>query len=76
MGLLSDIWWLSGVVFATPLAIVAVESLLREQWLLGTLFLALAGAMLLMPEYVRYRLAGGSEEGFLASLPVIGRLLG
>lgn len=70
MGLLNDIWWLSGFVLAAPVAIVAVEYLGRSQWVGGAFFLLVALAALLLPEYVRWRLFGG--RSVLQHIPGVG----
>jgi hypothetical protein len=69
MGLLNDIWWLSGFVLAAPLAVVGVDYLGRANPIMGGGFLALALAALLLPEYVRWRLFGGSSV--LEKVPLV-----
>lgn len=70
MGLLNDIWWLSGFVLAAPVAVVAVEYLGRSEFVGGALFFLVAVAALLLPEYVRWRLFSGSSV--LERLPFVG----
>lgn len=70
MGLLNDIWWLSGFVLAAPVAIVAVEYLGRSEYVGGAFFLLVALAALLLPEYVRWRLFGGGS--ILEKIPTVG----
>lgn len=70
MGLLGDIWWLSGMVLAAPLAVVGMDYLGRQQPLMGAAFMAVALAALLLPEYVRWRIFGGGSV--LERIPGIG----
>ena len=72
MGLLNDLWWLSGFVLAAPLAIVGVDYLGQGNTMMGAFFLVVAVAALALPEYVRHQLFGG-DESFLATVPGLGR---
>jgi len=70
MGLLGDVWWLSGLVLAAPLAVVGLDFLSRERPLMGAAFMAVALAALLLPEYVRWRIFGGGSV--LERIPGVG----
>lgn len=70
MGLLNDIWWLSGIVMASSVAIAAVSSLRGGHQVLGAGLIVVALAALLLPEYVRWRLFGGSS--ILEHVPGVG----
>lgn len=71
MGLLNDLWWLSGFVLAAPLAIVAVEFLGNGNLPMGIAFLVVAGLVLLLPEYVKRRMFGNATSR-LGSVPLVG----
>jgi hypothetical protein len=73
MGILNDLWWLSGFVLAAPLFVVGVDYLGQNEPVWGGFFLLIAVAALALPEYVRHTLFGGDER-FLATVPGIGRL--
>jgi len=70
MGILNDLWWLAGIVMAAPFIVPGTESLLAGSYPRGLLFLFCGLGMLLLPEYLRWRLLGGSSP--LEHLPVIG----
>lgn len=70
MGILSDLWWLSGIVMASSVAVAAVSSLTQGHTVLGVLLLGVALAALLLPEYVRWRLFGG--RSVLEKIPGLG----
>jgi hypothetical protein len=70
MGLLNDLWWLSGLALAAPIAVVALEYFGGGDTLVGVAFVALALVALLLPEYVRWQLFGGSSV--LEYIPGIG----
>lgn len=72
MGLLNDLWWLSGFALAAPVAIIAVDFLSRGRLLMGVFFLVVAAVALLLPEYIKRRLFG-SATSRLGSVPVVGR---
>ena len=55
-GLIDMIWWASGFVLGVPMAIIGFEFLARERPVFGVVFLALAVAVVFLPEYVRRQL--------------------
>ncbi len=61
MGVLNQIWWLLGVMMAIPIAIPGVEAVFASDYQFGILLLAVALAVLLLPEYIKWRLVGGSS---------------
>lgn len=72
MGILNDLWWLSGIALAAPVAIIGVEYLGRSDPVMGIFFLLVAAIVLLLPEYIKRRLFGSATSG-LASVPVVGK---
>lgn len=74
MGILGDLWWLSGLVLAAPLAVISVEYVGQGEQLWGAFFVLVALAALLLPEYIRWRLFGGSSV--LARAPLVGGKVG
>lgn len=69
MGILNQIWWLLGFLMAAPILITG-ERVLADNTLFGVLLLALGLAVLLLPEYLRWRLLGGSSP--FERVPLIG----
>lgn len=61
MGILNTVWWTTGVLMAAPLVRLGVDSVLASSYPKGALFLAVGLLVLLLPEYVRWRLLGGSS---------------
>jgi hypothetical protein len=70
MGLLNDLWWLSGFVLAAPVAVVGVEYFGRGNTVGAAFFLVVAVLALLLPEYVRWRVFGGGSV--LERIPLLG----
>jgi hypothetical protein len=70
MGILNQIWWLLGVLMAIPLAVPGVENVLAGSYPTGGLFLGAALVVLFLPEYLRWRLLGGSSP--FERVPVVG----
>lgn len=69
MGILSQLWWLVGVVMALPLIIPGV-GLVGEGSTWGVLLLTLGLVALFLPEYIRWRLLGGSSP--FERVPLLG----
>ena len=69
MGILNQLWWLVGIVMAMPLLVPGV-GLLNDgsQW--GVLLLVLGLVALFAPEYIRWRLFGGSSP--FERVPLLG----
>jgi len=61
MGILSDVWWLLGFLMAGPFLVPGVQSVIEGSYPSGALFLACGLGMLFLPEYIRWRLTGGSS---------------
>lgn len=70
MGILNQIWWLLGFVMAVPLLMGGVDSVLSSNYPLGLLLLAAGGVVLFLPEYLRWRLLGGSSP--FERVPLLG----
>lgn len=67
--LLGTLSLVAGLVFAIPPAIVGVELLRAGDLLVGVAFLALAGLLLFVPEFILRRLLGK----FRGLVPFVGR---
>lgn len=61
MGILNQIWWLLGFLMAAPLLVVGVQGVLAGNPSRGVLFLVLGVVALCLPEYLRWRILGGSS---------------
>lgn len=61
MGILNDLWWLLGFLMAAPLVIPGAQNILAGNYPWGGVFLGLGLILLLMPEYLRWRLLGGNS---------------
>lgn len=61
MRIVNQVWWLLGFLMAAPLLMSGVESVLASNYPLGVLLLASGGAVLFLPEYLKWRLVGGSS---------------
>ncbi len=70
MGILKDVWWLLGILMAAPLVLPGVENLLSGSYPWAVLFISLGAVVLFLPEYLRWRLLGGSSV--LERVPLIG----
>lgn len=70
MGLLNQIWWLMGFLMAAPLLVIGSEGVLAGNLARGVLFLAVGVVALFLPEYIRWRILGGSSP--FERVPVIG----
>lgn len=70
MGLLNTIWWTLGILMAAPLVRLGVINLLANSYPRGVLFLAIGLIVLFLPEYVRWRLLGGSSP--FERVPLVG----
>jgi len=70
MGILNDVWWLVGFLMAAPVAVPGVDNVLAGNYAIGGLFFVLAVLVLLLPEYLRWRLLGGSSP--FERVPLIG----
>ncbi|MFB6299712.1 MAG: hypothetical protein ABEH65_05570 [Halobacteriales archaeon] len=70
MGILNDIWWLLGVLMAAPLMVPGVEAVLAGSYPRGILWIGLGVVVLFLPEYLRWRLLGGSS--LFERIPLIG----
>jgi hypothetical protein len=74
MGIVNDLWWLTGVLLAAKPALVGVRMVEGGDPLGATGWFALAVVALLLPEYVKRELFGGPP--LLSSLPVVGGRFG
>jgi len=70
MGMLNDIWWMLGLLMAAPLMLPGVQNILAGSYPRGILFLALGAVALFLPEFIRWRLLGGSSP--FERIPLIG----
>lgn len=70
MKIVNQIWWLLGFLMAAPILMPGVERVLAGNYPFGAMLLALGLAVLLLPEYLRWRLIGGSSP--FERVPVIG----
>lgn len=70
MGLLNQIWWLIGFLAAVPLLVPGAQSIIEGGYPKGVLFLALGLVVLLLPEFIRWRLLGG--RSVFERVPLIG----
>ena len=70
MGILNQIWWLVGILMAAPILMAGVRSVLAGNTAPGVLFLALGAVALFLPEYLKWRLLGGSSP--FERVPLVG----
>ncbi len=70
MGILNQLWWLVGLVMAIPLMLPGIENVLTGNYLWGALLIAFGLVALFMPEYIRWRLLGGSSP--FERIPLLG----
>lgn len=61
MGILNQIWWLLGFVMAAPLLVPGVGAVVAGNAPRAAMFLSLGLFVLLLPEYIRWQLLGGSS---------------
>lgn len=61
MGILNQIWWLMGIMMAGPLVVPGIGAIVAGSYPKGVLFLVLGFFVLLLPEYIRWQLLGGSS---------------
>jgi hypothetical protein len=70
MGILSDIWWFTGVLLALKPTMVGLRMLESGDAAVAAAWFVLALAALFLPEYIRWRLFGG--RSVLERLPRVG----
>lgn len=61
MGILNQLWWLIGLGMAVPLILPGIDNVLAGSYLWGALLIVFGLIALFMPEYIRWRLLGGSS---------------
>lgn len=61
MGILNQVWWLLGFLMAAPFLMAGVGNVLAGNYPIGTLFLMVGAGVLFLPEYLKWRLLGGSS---------------
>jgi hypothetical protein len=69
MGILNQLWWVIGLVMALPLIVPGV-GLVADGSAWGALLVVLGLLALFLPEYIRWRLLGGSSP--LERVPGLG----
>ena len=72
LGIVGTISWLMTLALATPVALYGVRLLWGGDTLLGVVFLALAGLMLFLPEYLERQVSSRLGSTF-GRLPLVGR---
>ena len=70
MGIVNDLWWLTGVLLAAKPTLVGLRLVESGDPVGASGWLMLAVVALLLPEYVKRELFGGPP--LLSSLPVVG----
>lgn len=70
MGIVNDLWWLTGVLLAAKPALVGLRLIESGDPVGASGWLMLALVALALPEYVKRELFGGAP--MLSSIPVVG----